>query len=283
MYMNKKISSFTIIVILLSLVLSGCNKTKNGGQTPDFPKHIISLSPASTEILFALDAKDQIAAVSDYSDYPPEALELPRTGGFDGKSLSIETILSFSPDFVYLTDTMHDFLIPSLKQFNIPYYVSKADSIQSVLTEIQEIGKLIGKENEATSLVSQMNSELESINRISDISVYYEVWNEPYMSAGSNSFITGIIAATGASNIFQDIQESYPMVSEETIIARNPQVILIPVSSGISAESVKNRNGWSSIPAVENNKIYIIDDNIFTRPGPRIIQAIKELEKLLSE
>lgn len=265
------------------LALTGCNKNKNGGQTPVYPKHIISLSPASTEILFALNAKDSIAAVSDYSDYPAEAANLPKTGGFDGNSLSIETILSFSPDFVYLTEGMHDFLIPSLKQFNIPYYVSKATSIEAVLSEIQDIGKLIGKIPEAESLTEKMAFEISSINKVSGISVYYEVWNEPYMSAGADSFITGIINATGAENIFQDINESYPMVSEETIIARQPQLILIPASSGVTAEAVKNRNGWSSIPAVKNNKIFIVDDNIFTRPGPRITIAISELAKLLSQ
>jgi len=285
MIMNKR--DRVICVFLTGLMLFiGCTKkqTVTEEQKQEYPKKIISLSPAATEVLFALGAEKQIAAVSDFSDYPPEADALPKVGGFDGKSLSIEKILSFEPDFVYLTSGMHDFLIPSLQEFGIQYYVSNANSINAVTKEICDIGMLTGHFKEASEISLDIKAQMISAkNKVSNKNqkVYYEVWNAPYMTAGQDSFITDIIEAAGANNPFALIPEPYPMLSEESLIATAPNVILIPASNGTTVDEVKNRNGWSAIPAVANNKVYIVDDNLFSRPGPRVGQAVQELADLL--
>ena len=136
--------------LLFCLIVSSCsksdyffNKTSNKHtQENHIPQRIISLSPSATEILFAIGAQNQIAARSDFCDFPENVKNIPSVGGFDGKTLSIEKILSFSPDFVYLTNGMHNYLIPFLQKHNIAYYISVADSIQTVLQEIAEIGKI---------------------------------------------------------------------------------------------------------------------------------------------
>lgn len=283
-------------LLSLFLLFTGCNKkqpvveavtleeTKEfiQEQKQKYPERIITLSPAATEILFAIGAEKQIAAVSDYSDYPPEAAALPKVGGFDGKTLSIEKVLSFEPDFVYLTSGMHDFLIPSLEQFKIQYYVSAASSINDVTKEIYDIGLLTGHFKEAAEIVLDIKAQLVTAKTSGNSTkVYYEVWNSPYMAAGKKSFINDIIESTGASNCFDLIPEAYPIIAEESLIVSAPEVILIPAENGISVEDVKNRNGWSTIPAVVNNKIFIVDGNLFSRPGPRIGQAVKELSELV--
>ena len=140
---------------------------------------------------------------------------------------------------------------------------------------------------EAKEIVSEMEKKLSAVKEgsssdsTSSRKLYYEVWNAPFMTAGSRSFINDIIFTSGAENIFADIDEAYPIVSEETIIARQPEYILIPASCGITVEAVKARNGWASIPAVKNNKIFLIDDNVYTRPGPRVADVVVELNSLL--
>lgn len=279
----KKIK-YGALALIFAVLLSGCAKKSETAKN-DYPQSIVALSPASAEILFALGAGNQVSAVSDFTDYPAEATTLPKVGGFDGKTLSMEKILSFKPDFVYLTDGMHNFLIEGLEAAKINYYVSNASSIKAVVQEIQEIGDLTGHSSEAKKVIAEMNQKISSFRDTSAAAptVYYEVWNAPYMSAGSTSFINDVISAAGGKNLFGDLSEAYPMVSEETIIARQPEIILIPATSGISVDAIGDRAGWKDIPAVKNNRVYIIDDNLFTRPGPRIADAVQTLSEIISK
>lgn len=274
--------------IFFSFAFTNC--TKKDAQNPNvkakqsIPQRIVSLSPASTEILFAVGAENQIVAVSDFSDYPPQAQNLPKVGGFDGKTLSLEKILSFNPDFVYLTNVMHNHLIPHFESLNIDYYLSDANSFEQVKNEILQIAKITGHTSTGENLVKEIDSAINKINSQNQLlqkpTVYWEVWNSPFMSVGNSSFINDLIKTAGGINIFQEIAQAYPTVSEETIVAKNPQIIIIPQNSGITVDSVKNRKGWSQIDAVKNDKIFIVDDNLLTRSGARIGESAEYLANL---
>ena len=291
----KKTLSILIFVALASSLSAKSKKTitkkikKNAKtvekQVPQYPQAIVTLSPAAAEILYAIGAQDQIAAVSEFTDYPPEAAEKPVVGGFDGKTLSVETIISYKPDLVYLSEGMHNFLIEPLDSYGIKWYLSNPTSITAIEKEIIDLGELTGHQDEAAQVVAQMAEKLSTANTEAEktITVYYEVWNAPFMSAGSSSFINDIISNAGGTNIFADLTDAYPMVSEEAIIAREPDVILLPKGNGVSAEDIKNRAGWDSIPAVKNERIYIIDDNLYSRPAPRIADVVLELSELLAQ
>ena len=276
---KRKILSLFIFLTLIFAVYAKKPKTAE----TSYPKSIVALSPSAAEILFAVGAGDQVAAVSEYTDYPVEAAAKPVVGGFDGKTLSIETIMSYKPDLVYLTEGMHNFLISTLEKNGIAYYISKGESIASVEKEILDVGKLTGHEKEAAKVVDGMEKKLKKATKKSGapVKVYYEVWNAPYMSVGTTSFIHDVIVKAGGENIFGDLTDAYPMVSEETIIAREPAVILIPSSSGMEPSAVGLRNGWADIPAVKNAKVFVVDDNVYTRPGPRIADVVLSLSELL--
>ena len=286
--MNKKyLSALFIFLFLASAIYARKPKARAGG----YPKSIVALSPSAAEILFTIGAGDQVSAVSEFTDFPEEAKAKPVVGGFDGKTLSIETIMSFRPDLVYLTEGMHNFLIATLEANGIAYYVSKGDSIASVEKEILEVGKITGHEKEAAKVVDGMETKLKksvasahkggAANSDSPVNVYWEVWNAPYMSAGASSFINDVIKAAGGENIFSDLPDTYPMVSEESIISRRPAVILIPASTGMAADAVGLRNGWADIPAVKGDRVFVVDDNVYTRPGPRVADVVLELSELL--
>ena len=304
--MKHLIKKTGIILLMLALAMSLSAKSKKtitkkikkSAKTVEvtYPKSIVTLSPAAAEILYAIGAGDQIAAVSQFTDYPPEAAEKPIVGGFDGKTLSIETILSYEPDLVYLSEGMHNFLIEPLDSYGIKWYLSNATSITAIEKEIMDMGELTGHQDEAAQVVAQMaeklskayvpaaapteDDEVQALD--STIKVYYEVWNAPFMSVGSTSFIHDVIVNAGGKNIFDDLTDAYPMVSDETIIARAPDVILIPMNNGVSVEDVKARAGWDSIPAVANDRVYIIDDNVYSRPAPRIADVVLDLSELLN-
>ena len=279
--MNKK-RFFTglLFICLVSALFAKKPKAASTG----YPKSIVALSPSAAEILFAVGAGDQVSAVSEYTDYPAEAKAKPVVGGFDGKTLSIETIMSFKPDLVYLTEGMHNFLIATLESNGIAYYISKGESIASVEQEILDVGKITGHDREAKKVVDDMEKKLKKAAKKSGapVKVYYEVWNAPYMSVGTSSFINDVIVKAGGENIFADLTDAYPMVSEESIISREPAVIIIPASSGLEPSAVGLRNGWSDIPAVKNGKVFVVDDNVYTRPGPRIADVVVELSERLS-
>ena len=304
--MKHLIKKTGIVLLMLALAMSLSakakktitKKIKKSAKTVEvtYPKSIVTLSPAAAEILYAIGAGDQIAAVSQFTDYPPEAAEKPVVGGFDGKTLSIETILSYEPDLVYLSEGMHNFLIEPLDSYGIKWYLSNATSITAIEKEIMDMGELTGHQDEAAQVVAQMaeklskayvpaaapteDDEVQALD--STIKVYYEVWNAPFMSVGSTSFIHDVIVNAGGKNIFDDLADAYPMVSDETIIARAPDVILIPMNNGVSVEDVKARAGWDSIPAVANDRVYIIDDNVYSRPAPRIADVVLDLSELLN-
>ena len=286
--MNKKyLSAFFVFLFLASAIYARKPKAAASG----YPKSIVALSPSAAEILFTIGAGDQVSAVSEFTDFPEAAKVKPVVGGFDGKTLSLETIMSFKPDLVYITEGMHNFLIATLEANGIAYYVSKGDSIASVENEILEVGKITGHEKEAAKVVDGMEKKLkkaaasahkgDAVKSGAAVKVYWEVWNAPYMSAGASSFINDVIKAAGGENIFADLTDAYPMVSEESIISRQPAVILIPASTGMAADAVGLRNGWADIPAVKGGRVFVVDDNVYTRPGPRVADVVLELSELL--
>ena len=284
---KKSFGKIAAVAVIFSSLVSGVfAMAKSPSQAEEkTPQRIISLAPSGTEILFAVGAGDNVVAVDEYSNYPAEAIELPKIGGFDGKTISIEKILSFEPDFLYLSKGMHDFLIPTLQEYGIDYYVSEGTSVEGVMKEIVEIGAICGNDKAVSKALSNIENAIllanEALEAKDDIpTVYYEVWTPPYMSIGGNTFISDVIAKAGGLNIFADLND-WPTVSEEAIIAANPSVILLQKSSGTTAESVASRKGWEEIDAVKNNKVFVIDDDIFSRPSPRIGEAITQLVELL--
>ena len=271
------------IFALSSVFAFGAKDVTASVEQNSYPTRIVSLGASTTEILFAVGAGEQVVARTDFCNFPPEASSIPSLGGFDGKTFSLESIIAYKPDFVVLFAGMHDHLIEPLQKYEIQYFVSDATSIDKVLAEIAEIGKITGHEENALALVEEIQSSIENLSLISNKTVYWEVWNAPYMTIGGTSFINELISKAGGKNIFADVEQSYPAVNEESIIARNPDVIFIPSDSPVTVEDVKNRSGWQDISAVKTDSIYKIDADITSRSGPRIKDAILLINEFLAK
>ena len=149
---KKIIGKIGTVAVVLSLFCG--NVFANSASTSFSASRIVSLAPSGTEILFAVGAGDKVVAVDEMSNYPEEANALPKIGGFDGKTISIEKILSFEPDYVYITKGMHDFLIPTFEKYGIKYYLSEGLSVDDVKKDIKEIGAVAGNQEMTASAIS---------------------------------------------------------------------------------------------------------------------------------
>ena len=284
---SKHLKCLLVFSVAVCIFFStGCNKKNNNVNSGLINKvqRIVVLSPSGAEILCTLGAQDLICARTDYCDYPSSIKNIPSIGGFSSDSVSVESIVSYKPDFVYGSKDMHDSFSVQLSALGIPLYLSKASSLNSVYDEILFIAKLTGKEQKGVELVNEIKNSAELIQKKAaeeKITVYYEVWNTPFMSCGSTSFINDIINVCGGKNIFEEIETPYPVVSEESIIAKNPQVILIPSQNGLTQKDVLSRTGWNLTDAVKNKRIYFVDSDLFSRPGPRITEAMNTLYNYL--
>ncbi len=248
------------------------------------PNRIVSLAPNLTEILFAIGAGSKVVGVSNYSDFPKAALSKPKVGGFFNPS--IEKIFALNPDVVFVARGTPLTTINKLKSLGINVFVSDPHNINDIYDLILAVGKITGNVEESVKLVSAMKSEekkiLKSVSRIpinKRKKVYVEIWNNPEMSVGKNTFIDSLIKEAGGINITESAKGNWPVMNNEAIIKANPDVIILLYKGNVN--EVKSRPGWNTISAVKNNRIFIENPDIFERPGPRIIEALKILFDIL--
>ncbi len=250
------------------------------------PKRVISLSPAITELLFAIGAGPQLVGATKHCNYPPEATEIARVGAGTLESISRETILSLNPDLVLCKWDVHAPLVESLERLGVPVVAVGADSLEQLFDEITLLGLVMGQRTEANALTESMQNRLERLKSVADlipedeqVSVFYEVWNDPLMSAGPSSFIGELLKLAGMRNIFDDTTERYPKVSAEVVVYRNPDVILAPSTHAtqVNIEAVLARQGWGDIRAVHEQKVFLIDGDQVSRCGPRLLDALEQM------
>lgn len=255
------------------------------------PQRIVSLAPSNTEILFAVGAGDQVVGVTEYCNYPPEAQEGREiVGGFSAKSLSVEKILSLQPDVVFSAGAIHQPVIEALEQAGVTVVAFDAQSFDEVYQNILTAGRVTGHAAEAEKVVAEMKDRLAKVQAVvrqipeqERPKVFYEIWDEPLMTAGPNTFIGQMIELAGGINVFADVEEQYPQISPEAVVERDPDVILGPDShaEGLTAEKIAARPGWGDIKAVREGRILIVNGDIVSRPGPRVVEAVEAIARLL--
>jgi len=250
------------------------------------PDRIISLAPSNTEILFAVGAGPHVIGDTTFCNYPPEAATLTKIGGFDAKTISIEKIVALKPDLVVASDASQQPVISALEQQHIAVLSLTAQTFDDVYANITMIGQVTGHAASARQLVADMQRRVSAVQHKTAaipasqrMRVYWEVFDQPLISAGPGSFIGQMISLAGGTNIFADLSQEYPEVSAEAIIKRDPQVILGPDSAQpvLSAALLARRPGWAQITAVRNGQVHAINGDIVSRPGPRLADALEQV------
>jgi len=250
------------------------------------PERIVSLSPANTEILYAVGAGDKVVGVTSFCDYPAEVSNAEKIGTFDGPNL--ELIQKAKPDVVLAGGYIQEDLIASLEKLNIPVVSTEATDFNGIFDSIALIGKLSGNDENAAEVVKGMKDKIAEIqDKVKDKtpkSVFYVVWTDPLTTAGSGTFINDVIKAAGGTNTAEKVQ-NWAKYSMEELIKDNPEYLISSMhatNEGITADFYKESPLFKNLDSVKNNKIYLMsDDNVVSRPGPRIVQAIEEIAKVL--
>lgn len=254
------------------------------------PQRIVSLAPSNTEILFALGLEGKIVGVTDYCDYPEAARAKPRVAGYT--TPDIEKLVSVEPDLI-LAEAIHEnTVLPALEKLGLTTIVTSAESIDVVLHDITLVGQINGKSKAAAQLVNDLTQRIEAItsktgnlNPEARLRVLYVCWHAPIWTMGSKTFIDDLIWKAGGINIFTDDFEKSRAVSLEAVVTENPQVIIV---SGMGATGnlvynfIKKETRLRTVEAMVNNHIYKISDaNLIERPGPRIVDGLEEVAKLI--
>lgn len=246
------------------------------------PMRIVSATPANTEIIFALEMEEKLIGVTKDCNYPDEVLKIDKIGTVD--DLDIEKLVKLDTDLV-ITGYVSDETISKIKDKGIKILVMVPNDFEGVYDNIEIIGKAINAKEKARNLVNKMRSkQQEIIERISNSTrkrVFFELWNEPLMCFGSGSFVDKMILIANGENIAGDLETLYPNMSVEMLIEKNPEVYIAVNDDVKTIEDIKKRDGYEKISAIKNERIYLLDGDIISRPGPRIVDALEMIAKVI--
>jgi iron complex transport system substrate-binding protein len=259
------------------------------------PERIVSLAPSNTEILFAIGAGDNVVGVTDFCNYPYDfaawidAGNMSSIGNFYGPS--VEPIVALNPDLVLATSGSLE-AAENLRELGYNVLVIEPKNISCVLRDILLVGKATNNYDKAVTLEREIKQRIDDVTTkafeaTTTPKVYHEIWNEPLMSSGPGTFIDELITVAGGENIFHEAETGWPTVSSESIIDKNPDIMVFPdmymgrQNFDKTVEAVQSRPGWNTISAVQNDAIYEINADIISRAGPRLADAIEALAKMI--
>jgi ABC-type Fe3+-hydroxamate transport system, periplasmic component len=277
-------------MFILATACSPTNPAPSGATVDDLgrtvnieelPQRIISLSPSNTEILFALGLGERVVGVTEFCDYPPEALDKEKIGGFS--TPDIERVIALQPDLILASDIHAREIIPALEERGLTVFALAPKNLNRIVKDIKMVGKITGSEKEASELVAQMENRIEAvtdktINLEERPRVFYLTWHDPLWSVGSGTIAQELIDKAGGMNIFHDITGN-KAVNLESVIARGPQIIIACTghgeAKGLPFKWARSEPGVRVTDAYKNDRIYQIDANIVARAGPRIVDALE--------
>jgi iron complex transport system substrate-binding protein len=252
---------------------------------------IVTLAPSNTEILFTLGAGDKLIGRDDFSDFPPEAAAVPSIGSLY-PSVNAEAVVALAPDLVLAAGITSPDDVERLADLGLTVYSSRVNTgLDDIYADITDIGRLIGRAAEADALVADMQARVAAVTSqtgtLADKPVvFYEIdATEPSKpwTAGPGSFIGQLIGMAGGTNVGDIAADQYAQLSLEQLVAQDPAVIILGSATygGQTPELVAARTGWETIAAVKNGAVYTFDDNLVSRPGPRVVDGLEQLAKLI--
>ena len=263
------------------------------------PQRIISLSPNLTEILFLVGAEDQLAGRTDFCDYPAEAQAKPSIGGIINPSL--EKLVSLEPDLVLAARGVHAAFLDRLWEMQIPFLGYDPQTLDDVIALVGRIGRITGHEQqgrEAAEALAERKASVATRHRGVDdkLRVLFVLSRDPLFVAGATSFVDDMMGICGARNAVRDVSSidqnrPWPQVSREAVVAADPQLVIIAQRHGVKQQEssrdilaqLQTLPAWREIAAVKAGQVYTINDDLVTIPGPRLIDGLEEISRLVDE
>ena len=294
-------AALQICVIVLALSLSGsCSHrvsvsspvqshevTDEAGRRVVLPlriDRIVSLAPNLTEIVYAVGAGDRLVGRTRYCDYPAEAKQVAEVG--DTMTPSVERIIALKPQIVLVsTASQLEAFTRQLAEQGVAVYVTRPESFDNVFRSIQDLGDLFGQHEQAQALVSQLRQRTEavetSVSKSPTVRVFYQVSGEPLYTIGHDAYLTDLIKRAGGVSVTADVPTAFPRFSDEAAVAANPDAIILPTGGSMGEANASVAASLKRSPAVLHNRVYKINDDHLSRPGPRLVDGLEEMAHAL--
>lgn len=293
--LQRSIASVAVSVLVAVMCLSGCSKDEKPmviglsvrtvdddlGRVVRLPVTIeraVSLAPSLTEAIFAVGAGDRLVGVTTYCNYPEAAKSIEKIG--DTQTPNIERIVALKPDVVFVsTASQLEAFMQTLEQQNISVYVASPKDLDGVIKNLRMFGSMFGTQNTSDELVAELERRLATVDeRVREMErprVFVQISKEPLFTIGNDSFLTRIVDRAGGVSVTRDVETPYPKLSKETASALDPDVIIL----SDSADDREPNPVFKNSPAVKNGRVYKINADIISRPGPRLVDAMEQIAK----
>ncbi len=312
--MSSKIWKIGLLILVVAMLAAACSSPATPAPTPTLQpaptpagieltdglkntvrlsqpaQRVVSLAPSNTEILYAVGAAAQVVGRDEFTNFPAEAASLPSVGGSMGK-YNPEAIVALKPDLVLAAEINTPELVKSLQDLGLTvYYLSNPTTLEGMYANLTTVAQLTGHVDATNALIGQLKQRVEAVKTqlgtpAATPSVFYELDatqpNAPY-TIGPGSFMDLLIKMAGGVNVAGDQTSPWVQLSLEALVVKNPDIILLGDSNyGTTAESVGQRAGWEGLKAVKDGKVLPFNDDLVSRPGPRLVDGLEALAKLL--
>ena len=296
---SRKNSRLFLLVLLLALgwALSGCRGNASDSPSAELPatrevtddlgrkvtvpvqiSRAVSLAPSLTENIFAIGAGDRLVGDTTYCNFPEEAKSIQKVG--DTLNPNLETIVALKPDIVFVsTASQLESFKNVLEQNHIAVYVTNPNSLDGVLSDLRTLGDLFGTVDRTSELLNELQERIADVSQGVEgekaIPVFVQISKEPLFTIGKDSFVTALVAKAGGGSVTAGVASGYPKLSKETALAMNPEVIIL-------SESDDNREPnevFKNSPAVKNARVYKVNADLLSRPGPRLVDALEQIAR----
>jgi len=241
------------------------------------PEKIVSLAPANTETLFAIGAGDRVVGVTSYDDYPAEVADIAKVGDFSGPNL--EAVAAADPDVVFVTTGVQADVIGKLEALGATVVAIDPTTLDGVYEAIGEVGQVTGNTAEADKLVADMKAKADEIaTKVASAektTAFIEIGQNPLFTAGAATLLGDLIVRAGGANVVAE--PGYVSYSAEQLVKANPAVYLATKTSATDAATVAKRPGYDGLAAVKDGRVVILEDNLVSRPGPRIVEGLEQI------
>ncbi|TPQ34398.1 cobalamin-binding protein [Cupriavidus pinatubonensis] len=278
-----------VLLVATTQAMATVSAVDDAGQTVTLAqpaRRVVSLAPHVTELLYAAGGGDRIVGTVHYSDYPPQARDIPRVG--DNKALDLERIAALKPDLIVVwrhgnaqkqTDR--------LRALGLPLFYSEPRRLESIPDNLEKLGTLLGTEATAHRAADDFRQRVAALRKAyaakPPVTVFYQVWQQPLMTLNGQHLVSDLLALCGGRNLFANESPLVPTVSVEAVVAGNPEVML---TAGKGA-TVSDRpladfamwEKWKQVTAVARGNLFTIDGDLVTRAGPRVVQGAEQICK----
>lgn len=285
--LSSLVTTVTLVVCAIAHAQAAITVTDDTGAAVTLAtpaQRVISLAPHVTEMLYAAGGGAKVVGAVSYSDYPPQAKQLPRVG--DNKALDLERIVALKPDLIVVWRHGNaQQQLDRLRELHVPLYFSEPHHLDDVAVSLTKLGQLLGTSSAADAAAASYRADIARLrsqyaNR-PPVSVFYQVWDQPLMTLNGEHMLSDVIKLCGGRNVFAKLEPLVPTVSTEAVLAANPEAIVTAAPGATRPDTTLPQlsawRAWPSLTAVANDNLFAIDGDLINRPAPRIAQGAKLL------